>query len=148
MNPATGLPATRHRYVAAEKNFVFDRSWERNGASLSLPGGPLTPPWPDHISNHQTHQNCGACVACTLVSGICCGNYSPFGPFDRPTGLARDEARNGAIGDVALKWLNHFLHNEPGGGLAELAQQLQVEVRPAIASGWNYAIEDVSMDRT
>ena len=76
----------------------------------------------------------GACALCVLASGACCGNYSPCGAFDRPTGCARDEARNGAIGGTALKWLSIFLRGEEG----------EAPERPTIASGWEFVGLDMS----
>jgi hypothetical protein len=68
----------------------------------------------------------GALSLCVIVPGICCGSHSPCGAFDRPTGSPRDEARNGAIGGTALKWLSIYLRGEEG----------DEPVRPSIASDW------------
>ena len=78
----------------------------------------------------------GACSLCVIVPGICCGSYSPCGAFDRPAGGARDEARNGAIGGTALKWLSIFLRGEE--------QEGEKPERPAIASAWECLGLDMS----
>jgi len=84
---------------------------------------------------HEVAWGFGACALCVIAPGICCGSYSPCGAFDRPTGCARDEARNGAIGATALKWLSMFLRGEEQGEGPE---------RPIIASGWECVGLDMS----
>ena len=84
---------------------------------------------------YQVAWGFGACALCVIAPGICCGSYSPCGAFDRPTGCARDEARNGAIGATALKWLSMFLRGEEQGEGPE---------RPIIASGWECVGLDMS----
>ena len=87
---------------------------------------------------------CGVCAACTIGFGVCCGNYSPCGAFDRPTGLARLESRNGAIGAIALRWVRFYLR---GGEAAAGAEDLvQLQRRPSIASGWR--CENLGMERS
>ena len=102
----------------------------------------------------QVSWGCGVCAPFTLAFGACCGNYSPCGAFDGATGRARDEARHGAIGGTALKWLSVFLRGEYSGDLeasigaservVEATAQLLGE-RPLIASGWQY--EGLGMSR-
>ena len=85
---------------------------------------------------YQVAWGFGACALCVLAPGACCGNYSPCGAFDRPTGCAREEARNGAIGGTALKWLSIFLRGEE--------QEGEKPERPAIASAWECLGLDMS----
>jgi hypothetical protein len=97
---------------------------------------------------------CGVCASCTLVCGVCCGNASPCGPFNKLTGAARPTARRGAIGAVALQWLERYLRAPEAGGAGDAAGSAaeagatladHLHERPAIASG--FACENVTMTR-
>ena len=93
----------------------------------------------------------GICAPCVMASGICCGSCSPLGAFEHPTGLAQDDSKYGAIGALALAWLQLHLRvdrPEDEGALTDHVRadlERKVLLRPAIAS--RFACQHATMER-
>ena len=79
------------------------------------------------------------CALCNCCCAMCCCGFAPcpYGSLNGPSGHATNDAPRGAIGGVALAWLQLFL-------LGDESARSRLAARPDIASGF----ESQKMDRS
>jgi len=79
------------------------------------------------------------CALCNCCCAMCCCGFAPcpYGSLNGPSGHATNDAPRGAIGGVALAWLQLFL-------LGDESARSRLAARPDIASGF----ESQRMDRS
>lgn len=88
-------------------------------------------------NKHEFDEGAEPCVICNFLCMYCGCEPCPYGTTGGPSGHATNEAPRGAIGGVALAWLQLFL-------LGDESARSQLAARPDIASGF----EGERMDRT
>lgn len=79
----------------------------------------------------EVDEGMGPFMLCNFLTAIICCGFAPFpfGTLNGPTGFAKESAPRGAIGGVALAWLQLFL-------LGDETAKSKLVARPDIASGY------------
>eukprot|EP00310_Coccolithus_braarudii_P022393 CAMPEP_0183333594 /NCGR_PEP_ID=MMETSP0164_2-20130417/2472_1 /TAXON_ID=221442 /ORGANISM="Coccolithus pelagicus ssp braarudi, Strain PLY182g" /LENGTH=334 /DNA_ID=CAMNT_0025502571 /DNA_START=249 /DNA_END=1253 /DNA_ORIENTATION=- len=122
---------THYRKMGATK-LIFEVTGGDHFVANGPAGGTESEAFGDEIQSALAGCNSmisGACAILCCPHALRCGGPCPYGTLNRPGGHATDHAPRGAIGGVALAWLQLFLQGDENA-------RSQLAIRPGIASGF------------